>query len=79
MKIGIDIGGSHISVGLINQTGGIIYKSEKKLDNKLNLEDFPKTLIKTIIDQIEIVLEKTKTEINNINLIGIAVIYVGRR
>lgn len=73
MKIGVDIGGSHVAVGLINQTGKIVCKSEKNLNNKLNLEDFPKTLVNTIIEQIEIVLENAKIDISKVNLIGIAV------
>ena len=31
MKIGIDIGGSHIGIGLINSNGTIIAKEEKDL------------------------------------------------
>lgn len=73
MKIGIDIGGSHVAVGLINQTGRIVYKSEKNLNNKLNQENFPKTLVNTIIEQIEIVLENVKIDISKVILIGIAV------
>lgn len=73
MKIGIDIGGSHVAAGLINQTGTIICKSEKNISNKLNEEDFSKNLIKTIIEQIEVVLEKSKQDITSVNLIGIAV------
>lgn len=73
MKIGVDIGGSHVAVGLINQMGKIVCKSEKNLNNKLNLEGFPKTLVSTIIEQIGIVLENSKTDITKINLIGIAV------
>lgn len=73
MKIGIDIGGSHIAVGLINQTGTIVCKSEQSINNKLNEEDFPKTLINVILEQIQIVLEKSKKDITCVNLIGIAV------
>jgi len=73
MKIGIDIGGSHISVGLINETGKIICKSETDINNKLNEEDFSKILINTIIENIEKVLENSKTDITKIKLIGIAV------
>lgn len=73
MKIGVDIGGSHVAVGLINQTGKIVCKSEKNLNNKLNLENFPVTLVNTIIEQIGIVLENSKTALTKINLIGIAV------
>lgn len=73
MKIGIDIGGSHVAVGLINPAGRIISKSEKNISNKLYEENFSKTLIETIIEQIEIVLEQSKTNIISVNLIGIAV------
>ena len=73
MKIGIDIGGSHVAVGLINPSGRIICKSEKNISNKLNEEDFSKTLIETIIEQIEVVLEQSKKDITDVNLIGIAV------
>lgn len=73
MKIGIDIGGSHVAVGLINQTGKIIYKSEISISNKLKEKDFSQKLIKTIIEQIEIVLEETKKNITEVSLIGIAV------
>lgn len=73
MKIGIDIGGSHVAVGLINQTGRIICKSEVSISNIINEKAFSQKLINTIIEQIEIVLEKSKKNITQINLIGIAV------
>ena len=73
MKIGIDIGGSHVAVGLINQMGRIICKSEISIGNKINENDFPLELINIIIEQIELVLEKSKKSITDISLIGIAV------
>ncbi len=73
MKIGIDIGGSHVAVGLINQTGTIICKSEKNISNQLNEKDFSKILISTIIEQIQNVLEEAKKDITQVSLIGIAV------
>ena len=73
MKIGIDIGGSHVAVGLINQTGTIVYKSEQSISNKMNEEDFPRTLVNIILEQIQKVLEEAKKDITSINLIGIAV------
>ena len=73
MKIGIDIGGSHVAVGLINETGKIICRTEQSINNKTNDEFFSKTLISTILEQIQIVLEKSKKDITCINLIGIAV------
>ena len=40
MKIGIDIGGRHIGVGLVDNKGNIILKKEKNRssDNKKNIE-----------------------------------------
>ena len=73
MKIGIDIGGSHVAVGLINQTGKIVCKSEKNIANKLEEKDFAKILINTIIEQIQNVLEEGKKDITQVSLIGIAV------
>ena len=73
MKIGIDIGGSHIAVGLINQYGKIICKSEEDINNNLQEKDFEIKLIESILRQIEYVLNKENTDITNITLIGIAV------
>ncbi|MGN1310958.1 MAG: ROK family protein [Clostridia bacterium] len=73
MKIGIDIGGSHVAVGLINQTGKIVCKSEENIANKLEEKDFAKILINTIIEQIQSVLEEGKKDITQVSLIGIAV------
>lgn len=73
MKIGIDIGGSHIAVGLITYNGTIICKKEKDITNNLRKGDYTKTLIETIIEQIQYVLEEGKTDITKISLIGIAV------
>lgn len=73
MKIGVDIGGSHVAVGLINQTGKIVCKSEISISNMVNEETFSQKLVNTIIEQIEIVLEQAKKDITEVNLIGIAV------
>ena len=37
MKIGIDIGGSHIGIGLVNSNGTIILKEEKFIKDKSNI------------------------------------------
>ena len=73
MKIGIDIGGSHIAVGLIDMYGKIIYKSEEEIDNHLDEEKFEDKLIESIIKQIDYVLNKKNTDITKISLIGVAV------
>lgn len=73
MKIGIDIGGSHVGTGLINLNGRIIAKEEQDLDNELKDENYSKKLLDTIIETITKVLEKKKIDIKEISLIGIAV------
>jgi len=73
MKIGVDIGGSHVGIGLINRSGTIIAKEEKDLNNDLKDENYSQKLVETIIDLITKVLEKKKKDIKEINLIGIAV------
>ena len=37
MKIGIDIGGSHISIGLVKDQGKIIYKEEKEISTQFKV------------------------------------------
>lgn len=73
MKIGVDIGGSHIGIGLINANGTIIAKEEKDIANRQKNESYGTVLVQTIIDLITTILEKSKMKIQDISLIGIAV------
>ena len=73
MKIGIDIGGSHVGIGLINLNGRIIAKEEQDMSNEIADKNYSKKLVETIIQLIEKILEDTKTNIKDISLIGIAV------
>ncbi|MBQ2835218.1 MAG: ROK family protein [Clostridia bacterium] len=65
MKIGIDIGGSHIGIGLINNNGSIVLKIEKFIKDKTNIKE-----------QIEEFITETVIEMgltNEIESIGIAI------
>lgn len=65
MKIGIDIGGSHIGIGLINNNGSIVLKIEKFIKDKTNIKE-----------QIEEFITETVIEIgltNEIESIGVAI------
>lgn len=73
MKIGIDIGGSHVAIGLINENGKIIVKEDKDLNNDLQSKDYCKKLVDTIIELISKILEENKIDIKGIKLIGIAI------
>lgn len=67
MKIGIDLGGSHIAIGVINNDGFIIEKVEKRLLAK-EKKDIKTTIESYIIKNVKDLREKYK-----ISEIGIAV------
>ena len=73
MKIGIDIGGSHLGIGLINSNGKIIAKEEKDIHNNAKNKNYDEQLVEAIIELITKILEKKKIKIQEISLIGIAV------
>ncbi len=71
MRIGIDLGGSHIAVGLIDEKGTIILKKEKSFEeeDKKNIE---KIIEERVVSNITEILEETKTNIKDIEKIGIS-------
>ena len=71
MNIGIDIGGSHIGVGLVGSSGKIINKKEVDIlpDDKKNIE---KKIITTIEKFIKQILKEQDVTIKEIGYIGIA-------
>lgn len=73
MKIGVDIGGSHVGVGLLNDRGTFIIKKEKDLNNIEKRENYSEILVENIIDLITKALEEKNVDITEIELIGIAV------
>lgn len=66
MKIGIDLGGSHIAIGVVDNKGRIAEKIEKRIMNKEK-----KNIEKTIEEYIEYNLKilKEKYEITQIGLL----------
>ena len=71
MKIGIDIGGSHIGVGIVDVDAKIIDKIEGDL-KKYENEKIENLILLKIIDFINILLERNNLSINKIEKIGIA-------
>ena len=74
MKIGIDIGGSHVASGLVNKRGELISKETRDI-NISNIKDEKRVenlLLEIIENEIEILLEKNDFTIGDIIKIGIA-------
>lgn len=75
MKIGIDIGGSHIASGIVLERGKLLGKETVDI----NLSDIPsekraeEILIETIKNEIKILLKRYDYDIGDISKIGIAV------
>lgn len=64
MKIGIDIGGSHIGIALVNKDGKIVEKSEQDINNQENISKF-------LLDYVDSAIEKWSKSAD-IQQIGIA-------
>lgn len=67
MKIGIDLGGSHIAIGAVDNNGKVIEKFEKRI-TKTEKKNIKKTIEEYIIEKTKMLQEKYK-----ITLMGIAV------
>lgn len=70
MKIGIDIGGSHIGIGLIEDDEILVLKQRNF--NREDRENFKENIIRYIEKFISEILEEKNIFINDIELIGIA-------
>lgn len=70
MNIGIDLGGSHIGVGIVNLEGKIISKKDTDIyvQKVKNIQDF---IIQTIQNNIEELLDINNMKLSDIGLIGI--------
>jgi glucokinase len=71
MKIGIDVGGSHIGLGIVDENGVILQKKEK--DYKLHIDDMSQIVLDTIIELIEELFKENNIIMQDIQTIGIAV------
>lgn len=61
MKIGIDLGGSHITIGVVNKNGKILEKTEKRLKGIVTKE-VKKVIEETIIENFEKFQKEYKIE-----------------
>lgn len=70
MNIGIDIGGSHIGLGLVNDKGEIIEKIEKNIQKTADMENI---LVNYIVENVKILLKHKDLKLSQIEKIGIAI------
>lgn len=70
MKIGIDVGGSHIGLGLVDEKGKLILKKEKDYEKKQS--DMSSIVLETIINLIREILEEKNLKKEEIESIGMA-------
>ena len=70
MKIGVDVGGSHIGLGLVNKEGELILKKEK--DYEKIEEDMSYIVLETIVSLTREILKENSIRKEKIESIGIA-------
>lgn len=71
MKIGIDVGGSHIGLGIVNENGEILFKNEENYPSLK--KDMSEVVTKTIIKLMQKTITENNLNINEIESIGIAI------
>lgn len=71
MKIGVDIGGSHVAVGLVDDKGNIVVKKEKNINSK-ERKNVLKFIEETIAISINEILRENNMKQEDIEMIGIA-------
>ena len=72
MKVGIDIGGSHIWIGLLDEKNCIITETEKSFTKEEKKGDMRKVIENIILLGINEILSMNNIDINDIEVIGIA-------
>lgn len=71
MKVGIDIGGSHIAIGVIDEKGKILEKSEKRITS-VEKQDIKKSIKEYIVEQVSRLKEQYDLEEIGISMPGYA-------
>lgn len=75
MKIGIDIGGSHVATGLVDKNGSLISKESRDINiSNINDEKRVESLLLEIIEnEISVLLDRNDLSNGDISKIGVAV------
>lgn len=70
MKIGIDVGGSHVGLGIVDKKGKLVLKKEKDYDKRQ--EDMSNIVLETIIELIYKIIDENNIKKEEIESIGLA-------
>lgn len=70
MKIGVDVGGSHVGIGIVDATGNLLLKKEKDYNKKQ--DDMSNIVLNTIIEIIKGIVQENNINVEEIESIGIA-------
>lgn len=70
MKIGIDVGGSHVGLGLVDKNRKLVLKKEKDYDKRQ--EDMSNIVLETIIELIYKIINENNIKKEEIESIGLA-------
>ena len=57
MKIGVDLGGSHIAIGVVDHNGRILEKSEKRLTS-VEKQNIKKSIEEYLIENVNQLMKK---------------------
>lgn len=57
MKVGIDLGGSHIGIGLVNENGDIIQKEERVLGKENNIKEIIERFIIDKVNEMKLIYD----------------------
>lgn len=71
MRIGIDVGGSHIGLGIIGKDNKLLFKNEK--DYPYRKEDMSEIVVNTIIELMKKTISENNIDTSKIESIGIAI------
>lgn len=70
MNIGIDLGGSHIGIGIVDIDGNIIEKKEIHIIKDMS-DNMKKFIVENIASNVNKILEKNNINLSDIDLVGI--------
>ena len=73
MKIGVDVGGSHVGLGLIDESGNLLLKKEKDYEKRKS--DMSSIVLETIVELINEILEENSLKKEKIESLDCEIVH----